>query len=46
MIEVYLTNGDSRINNSFLERKLLEKVKDKITVCDTNLTRKEHYGYN
>ena len=46
VIEVYLANGDSRINNSFLERKLLEKVKDKITVCDTNLTRKEHYGYN
>lgn len=46
VIELYLTDSDSRINNIFLERKLLEKVKDKITVCDTNLTRKEHYGYN
>lgn len=37
VIEVYLTNSDSRINNIFLERKLLKKVKDKITVCDTNI---------
>lgn len=37
VIEVYLTDSDSRINNIFLERKLLEKVKDKITVCDTNI---------
>lgn len=37
VIELYLTDSDSRINNIFLERKLLEKVKDKITVCDTNI---------